>query len=96
MKFLRYIIIYVSALLAVQLVVAQEKPAISSRLSADTVMIGDRVTLTIEVDADMMQHIVFPSFDFTQTEGAEQQEPSIEVINDFRSEEHTSELQSPS
>ena len=83
MKFLRYIIIYVSALLAVQLVVAQEKPTITSRLSADTVMIGDRVTLTIEVDADMMQHIVFPSFDFTQTEGAEQQEPSIEVINDF-------------
>lgn len=83
MKYLYYIIIYLSALLSVQLVVAQEKPTISSRLSADTIMIGDRVTLTIEVDADMMQHIVFPTFDFTQTEGAEQQEPSIEVITDF-------------
>lgn len=88
MKFLRHIAIFVLALLAVQLVVAQEKPTITSRLSADTVMIGDRVTLTIEVDADMMQHIVFPTFGFTPNnsdgaEGTEQQEPSIEVITDY-------------
>ena len=85
MKLLRYIIIYVSALLAGGLAVAQSTPTITSHISADTVMIGDRVTLTIEVDADVMQHIVFPTFDFSQNapEGAEQQEPSIEVINDF-------------
>ena len=85
MKLLRYIIIYVSALLAGGLAVAQSTPTITSHISADTVMIGDRVTLTIEVDADVMQHIVFPTFDFTQNlpEGAEQQEPSIEIINDF-------------
>ena len=85
MKLLRYIIIYVSALLAAGLAVAQSTPTITSHISADTVMIGDRVTLTIEVDADVMQHIVFPTFDFTQNlpEGAEQQEPSIEVIRDF-------------
>uniref|UniRef100_UPI0040571480 hypothetical protein n=1 Tax=Alistipes sp. TaxID=1872444 RepID=UPI0040571480 len=83
MKLLRYILIYVSALLVGGMAVAQSTPTITSRLSADTVMIGDRVTLTIEVDADVMQHIVFPSFDFTQTEGAEQKEPSIEVIRDF-------------
>ena len=85
MKLLRYIIIYVSALLVGGMAVAQSTPTITSHISADTVMIGDRVTLTIEVDADVMQHIVFPTFDFTQNlpEGAEQQEPSIEVINDF-------------
>ncbi len=85
MKLLRYIIIYVSALFAGGMAVAQSTPTITSHISADTVMIGDRVTLTIEVDADVMQHIVFPIFDFTQNapEGAEQQEPSIEVINDF-------------
>ena len=86
MKLLRYIIIYVSALLAVQVAVAQtESPTITSHISADTVMIGDRVTLTIEVEKDVMQHIVFPTFDFTKNapEGAEQQEPSIEVIHDF-------------
>ncbi len=85
MKLLRYIIICVSALLVGGMAVAQSTPTVTSHISADTVMIGDRVTLTIEVDADVMQHIVFPTFDFTQNapEGAEQQEPSIEVINDF-------------
>ena len=84
MKLLHYIIIYVSALLAVQVAVAQiERPTITSHLSADTVMIGDRVTLTVEVEKDVMQHIIFPSFDFKATDGAEQSEPSIEVIHDF-------------
>ena len=85
MKLLRYIITYVSALLVGGMAVAQSTPTITSHISADTVMIGDRLTLTIEVDADVMQHIVFPTFDFTQNlpEGAEQQEPSIEVITDF-------------
>ena len=58
-------------------------PTITSRLSADTVMIGDRITLTVEVEKDVMQHVIFPSFDFTQTDGAEQAEPSIEVIHDY-------------
>ena len=84
MKLLRYIIIYVSALVATMVAVAQTTtPTITSRLSADTIMIGDRVTLTIEVEKDVMQHVIFPSFDFTQTDGAEQAEPSIEVIHDF-------------
>lgn len=85
MKHLRYIIIYVSALLVGGMAVAQSTPTITSHISADTVMIGDRVTLTIEVEKDVMQHIVFPTFDFTKNtpEGAEQQEPSIEVIQDF-------------
>lgn len=84
MKLLRYIIIYVSALVAMQVSVAQTAaPTITSRLSADTVMIGDRVTLTVEVEKDVMQQVIFPSFDFTQTDGAEQAEPSIEVIHDF-------------
>ena len=84
MKLLHYIIIYVSALLAVQVAVAQtERPTITSHLSADTIMIGDRVTLTVEVEKDVMQHIIFPSFDFKSADGAEQSEPSIEVIHDF-------------
>ena len=58
-------------------------PTITSHISADTVMIGDRVTLTVEVEQDMMQHIIFPSFDFKAAEDTEQQEPSIEVIRDF-------------
>ena len=90
MKSLRYITIYVLTFFAVQVAVAQGVPTITSRLSADTVMIGDRVTLTIEVEKDVMQSIIFPTFDFTQrvaegdeAEQPQQREPSIEVINDF-------------
>ena len=84
MKFLRYIITVFSAILTTQMVVAQSvSPTITSHISADTVMIGDRVTLTVEVEKDVMQQIVFPSFDFAQADGAEQKEPSIEVIRDF-------------
>ena len=84
MKALRYIIIYVLALFVVQSISAQNSvPTITSRLSADTVMIGDRVTLTVEVEKDVMQYVVFPTFDFARTEGEEQEEPSIEVIHDY-------------
>ena len=83
MKILRQIAITVAFVLACGVVVAQS-PTITSHISADTVMIGDRVTLTIEVEADVMQHILFPSFDFKQTgEEAQQEEPSIEVIKDY-------------
>ena len=85
MKILRYTILSLLTLFVVGGVMAQSKlPTITSRLSADTVMIGDRVTLTVEVDKDVMQHIVFPTFDFTPKESAtEDKEPSIEVIRDF-------------
>ena len=84
MKALRYIIIYVSALLAVQSMSAQNgAPTITSRISADTVTVGDRVTLIVEVEKDVMQYVIFPSFDFARTNGEEQEEPSIEVIHDY-------------
>ena len=61
MKPLRYIIIYVLALFAVQSVVANSaKPTVASHLSADSIMIGDRVIFTIEVEKDMMQQVQFP------------------------------------
>lgn len=86
MKAARYILIYLSAMLALQMAVAQSSaPTITSTISADTVMIGDRVTLTVEVEKDVMQNVVFPSFDFKQNEneGEEEKEPSIEIIHDY-------------
>ena len=84
MRFLRHITLTLAAMAVCSVAVAQSvPPTITSHISADTVMIGDRVTLTVEVDQDMMQHIIFPSFDFKPAEGTEQQEPSIEVIHDF-------------
>lgn len=84
MKLLRYIIINVLLTLWVGVVGAQTvAPTITSRLSADTVTIGDRVVLTVDVEKDVMQHVEFPTFEFVQNEGEEATEPSIEVIRDF-------------
>lgn len=84
MKSLRYIIIYVSALLAMQVAVAQsEAPKVSSHISADTIRIGDRVVLTIDVEKDVMQHVEFPVFNFKQEGSDEQVNESVEVVNDF-------------
>ena len=84
MKNLRYIIIYVSALFAMQVAVAQSvPPTITSHLSADTIRIGDRVLLTIDVEKDVMQHIEFPTFNFEVEGGAESAEQSVEIIHDF-------------
>ena len=87
MKRLGYILIYILAIVAMESVSAQNSaPTISTRLSADTVMIGDRITLTIEVEKDVMQQVAFPIFNFDApevAEGEEAKEPSIEIIRDF-------------
>ena len=82
MKSLRHII-YVSALLLMQTVMAQSvAPKITSQLSADTIRIGDRVTLSIDVEKDVMQHVEFPIFNFSQEAGAPVNS-SVEVVHDF-------------
>ena len=58
-------------------------PTITSQLSADTIRIGDRVTLTIEVDKDVMQHVEFPVFNFAPEGNPEQANTSVEIIRDF-------------
>ena len=84
MKSLRYIIIYVSALLTMQLVVAQSvPPTVTSHLSADTIRIGDRVTITIDVEKDVMQHVEFPTFNIKPDGGDEPANSSVEVIHNF-------------
>ena len=84
MKLLRYIIINVLLTLWVGVVGAETvAPTITSRLSADTVTIGDRVVLTVDVEKDVMQHVEFPTFEFVQNEGEEATEPSIEVLRDY-------------
>ena len=84
MKILRYIIISLLLTLWVGEVGAETvAPTITSRLSADTVTIGDRVVLTVDVEKDVMQHVEFPTFEFVQSEGEEATEPSIEVLRDY-------------
>lgn len=45
-------------------------PKITAALDRDSIMIGDRFTLTVKVDKDMMQVVEMPEFDTTQNGGA--------------------------
>lgn len=64
-------------------------PRVTARISPDSIMIGDRFTLEIEVDKDVMQSISFPSLDRrTASAGGADESPqptddSIECIEDL-------------
>lgn len=58
-------------------------PTITANLDKDTVMIGDRFTLTIEVERDIMQHIEFPTFNLSGQGEDGTPSSSLEVIGDF-------------
>ena len=64
-------------------------PRVTARISPDSIMIGDRFTLEIEVDKDVMQSISFPSLDRrTASAGGAGESPqptddSIECIEDL-------------
>lgn len=44
-------------------VVSDRAPQVRARLSTDSIMLGDRFQLSVEVDKDMMQVVEFPAFD---------------------------------
>lgn len=86
MKHLRHILSLAMVVATVVGVAQNTRPTVSSFLSADTIMIGDRVTLSVEVEKDLMQDIIFPSLTFAPQDkegNPSGQEPSIEVIHDF-------------
>lgn len=59
-------------------------PRVTARITPDSIMIGDRFTLEIEVDKDLMQSISFPSIDRrTTTDGADDASDSIECIEEL-------------
>ncbi len=62
-------------------------PRVSASVEPDSVMIGDRFTITIEVEKDLVQSIAFPSFtppegEGEEGEGGEQKPLSMECIVD--------------
>ena len=83
MKHLRYILALILVVATVAGVAQNEPPRVTSHISADTIMIGDRFTLTVEVEKDLMQNIIFPSLSFAPQEGNQSGEPSIEVISEL-------------
>ncbi len=69
-KTLRYFLTLLSALVITHEALSQDaklQSRIGATISADSVMIGDRFTLSIDVEQDVMQVVVFPTFDFAST-----------------------------
>ena len=58
-------------------------PHITAYLDKDSIKIGDRVIYTIEVERDVMQHILFPTFDLAREREEGVEVSSVEVVRDF-------------
>lgn len=79
-----------AAILVVTGAAAQSvQPRVTARITPDSIMIGDRFTLEIEVDKDLMQSVSFPRLDSRissagdASDGASAAEESIECIEDL-------------
>ena len=53
----------IALLLAGAAVRAQNAPTVTARIEPDSIMIGDRFDLTVEVDKDLVQVVQFPEFE---------------------------------
>ncbi len=70
-------------LCAATAVAQSERPHISARITPDSIMIGDRFTLEIEVERDKVQVVEFPHFGAIGTPDQKTGEQSIECIEDL-------------
>lgn len=59
-----------------------ERPHVSARIAPDSIMIGDRFTLEIEVERDQVQVVEFPHFGAIGKADERTGEPSIECIEE--------------
>ena len=57
-------------------------PTVRAMLDRDSITIGDRFTLTIEVEKDLVQSIYFPAFKVGPQEGDEAQFGTLECLED--------------
>ena len=53
----------IALLLAGAAVREQNAPTVTARIEPDSIMIGDRFDLTVEVDKDLVQVVQFPEFE---------------------------------
>ena len=84
MIFRKNITILLISVLSPVLLFAEVRPTVTARLSADTVMIGDRFTLEIDVEKDQVQMVAFPSFNTYQSSSEQpSKESSIEIMEDY-------------
>lgn len=81
MRNLRYRLFIILSLLSFAAFAQSVAPKVTATVEPDSVMIGDRFTLTIDVEKDLVQSLFFPSFQSENLE-AEKGAPSLECIVD--------------
>lgn len=81
MRNLRYRLFIILSLLSFAALAQSVTPKVTATVEPDSVMIGDRFTLTIDVEKDLVQSLFFPSFQSENLE-AEKGAPSLECIVD--------------
>lgn len=81
---LKHTIILLCAAYCVAPVAAQSgRPTVTARISPDSIMIGDRFTLEIDVERDQVQVVEFPHFDKSIGDDKQQGGQSIECIEEL-------------
>lgn len=60
------------------------KPVVTARIDKDSIMIGDRFTLEVEVEKDQVQTVIFPAFRQTQMPDSLAQMPPVECIEELQ------------
>lgn len=78
---LRYILVTILCAASLTLSAQSVAPKVVATLEPDSIMIGDRFTLTIDVEKDLVQSIFFPAFQ-TENQNTEQAAPSLECLAD--------------
>lgn len=80
---IRHTLVALCALCVIPPVAAQsDRPHVSARITPDSIMIGDRFTLEIEVERDRVQVVEFPHFTTIGEPNEKTGEPSIECIEE--------------
>lgn len=81
-RFFKYITLLLFAVVPCFTSAQSTPPAVRATISPDSILIGDRFTLTIDVEKDQVQSLYFPEFRVGATIGEEQKFGIIECVED--------------
>lgn len=81
-RFFKYITLLLFAVVPCFTSAQSTPPVVRATISPDSILIGDRFTLTIDVEKDQVQSLYFPEFRVGATIGEEQKFGIIECVED--------------
>lgn len=79
---LKQLALFLLAFVAISASAQSIPPKVKAYIEPDSILIGDRFTLTIDVEKDQVQNLFFPAFAMGETKGEKPQFGIIECIED--------------